>query len=219
MNNVIIAPSILAADFANLEKDIKLVESLGAKYLHFDVMDGHFVENISFGIPVLKKVSKIHNMVNDVHLMISNPMDFVDKFKEAGADVLTFHYEACTNVKQVDFLIYLIKKYGMKVGISIKPKTNVDVLYPYLDQVDQVLLMSVEPGFGGQEFLPEILYKIRKLKTYIKEKGLKTLIEIDGGINAQTGKACIDAGADILVAGTYLFGKEDIKERYERLAK
>lgn len=217
MKRTLIAPSILSADFSKLGEEIALVESLGADYLHFDVMDGHFVPNISFGVPVLKSISKIHNMVNDVHIMISDPIDYIEKFVDAGADIITFHYEACKDDYEVKEVIDLIKFYGVKVGMSIKPKTPVEVVEPFLEDLDLLLVMSVEPGFGGQSFIPSALDKISILRKVIDAKGYNCLIEVDGGINNETALLCKEAGVDILVAGSYLFGKEDIKERMELL--
>lgn len=213
-----IAPSILSADFRHLEEEIKLVESLGAEWLHFDVMDGHFVPNISFGQPVLKGIAKCHNMVNDVHIMISDPFKYAPEFIKAGADILTFHYEACANDKEVFQVIDLIHDYGAKAGLSIKPNTPIDKVLPFLYSLDLVLIMSVEPGFGGQSFIDSSVSKILRLRDYIDENKIKNvLIEVDGGINEETAKLCKLAGVDVLVAGSYLFGHEDIKERIEKL--
>ena len=213
-----IAPSILSADFRHLEEEIKLVESLGAEWLHFDVMDGHFVPNISFGQPVLKGIAKCHNMVNDVHIMISDPFKYAPEFIKAGADILTFHYEACASDKEVFQVIDLIHDYGAKAGLSIKPNTPIDKVLPFLYSLDLVLIMSVEPGFGGQSFIDSSVSKILRLRDYIDENKIKNvLIEVDGGINEETAKLCKLAGVDVLVAGSYLFGHEDIKERIEKL--
>ena len=217
MKEVMIAPSILAADYAKLGEEIKLVEELGADYLHFDVMDGHFVSNISFGVPVLNSISKIHNMVNDVHLMISEPRKYIQKFVDAGADIITFHYEACETPEEVADIIELIHECGVKAGLSIKPNTPVEVVKPFSEDLDLVLVMSVEPGFGGQEFIPESLMKIQYLRYVIDENDYDCLIEVDGGINAETGRICAEVGVDILVAGSYLFGKKDIAVRMELL--
>ena len=217
MKKVYIAPSILAADFAKLGEEIMLVENLGAEYLHFDVMDGHFVPNISFGVPVLESIHSIHHMINDVHIMISDPLQYIGKFAEAGADIITFHYEALVDEEDIEEAIQLIHSYGIKAGMSIKPGTPVEVLLPFLEELDLVLVMSVEPGFGGQSFIPDALDKIKYLRNMIDGNDYNCLIEVDGGINEKTGPLCVEAGVDILVAGSYLFGKEDIKERMELL--
>ena len=217
MNKVYIAPSILSADFNNLKEEIKLVESLKAEYLHFDVMDGHFVPNISFGQPVLKCIAHSHSMINDVHIMISEPKRYAKEFIDSGANILTFHYEACKDIKEVEEVIDIIHSNGAKAGLSVKPNTPVEVVYPVLHKLDLVLIMSVEPGFGGQKFIPSALDKISKVKKLILEKGYQCLVEVDGGINEETGKLCKEAGVDILVAGSYLFGHEDIKERINKI--
>ena len=217
MKNIYIAPSILAADFTKLGEEIALVESLGAEYLHFDVMDGHFVPNISFGVPVLKSISGSHQMINDVHIMISEPKKYIDKFADAGADIITFHYEACEDQDEVQDVIDMIHARGVRAGMSIKPNTPVEVVEPFLEDLELVLVMSVEPGFGGQSFISSALDKISFLRKKIEQNNYKYVIEVDGGINAETGKLCKEAGVDILVAGSYLFGHKDIKERMESL--
>ena len=217
MKDVYIAPSILAADFRKLGEEIALVESLGAEYLHFDVMDGHFVPNISFGVPVLESISKCHQMINDVHIMISEPKKYIEKFADAGADIITFHYEACEDQDEIQDVIDMIHSYGIKAGLSIKPNTPVEVIQPFLEDLELVLVMSVEPGFGGQSFIPEALDKISYLRKIIDLNGYLCLVEVDGGINDKTAKLCREAGVDILVAGSYLFGKSDIEERMELL--
>ena len=212
-NKIIISPSILSADFANLERDIKKVEDCGADWVHVDVMDGHFVPNITIGVPVVKSLKKITNLPLDVHLMIENPDKYVEPFAKSGADILTFHYES---VKENDIvnLITKIKSFGIKAGISIKPKTRPDVLLPYLDIVDMVLVMTVEPGFGGQSFMSDCAEKIKFIRQNAPED---LIIQVDGGINAQTGKICKDFGANSLVAGSYIYGASDIKQAIDSL--
>ncbi len=217
MKRMIIAPSILSADFARLGEEINLVQSLGAEYLHFDVMDGHFVPNISFGVPVLKSISHIHHMVNDVHIMISEPLKYIKKFADAGADIITFHYEACKDDDEIFEVIDAIHDEGIKAGMSIKPDTPVALIDQFLGDLDLVLVMSVEPGFGGQSFIPSALEKIAYLRQKIDDNSYNCLIEVDGGINEETGQLCKAVGVDILVAGSYLFGKDDIEERMEML--
>ncbi len=204
---MIIAPSILSSDFANLESEIKRLEDNGADWVHVDVMDGHFVPNLTIGAPVVKAIKPVTKLPMDVHLMIENPAKYVKDFALAGADIITFHYEA---TKESTFeVINIIKSYGVKVGISIKPKTPVSAIKPYLDMVDLVLIMTVEPGFGGQKFMEDCADKIFEVKAYAN-KGV--IVEVDGGVNAQTSQHCKKCGADALVAGNYVFSSDNMKE-------
>lgn len=212
-----VAPSLLSADKTHLKDEIKKVEALGCEYIHWDIMDGVFVPNKSFPVSAVKENAKVHKMVNDVHIMVADPMNVAPEFIEAGADIVTFHFEALECPVCCGKLIKKIHDLGCKAGISIKPKTNVKVLKELVKQVDLVLVMSVEPGKGGQAFIPSALGKIKKLRKWIDKENLNCLIEVDGGINAETGAKCRKAGADILVAGSYLYGHDDIKERVESL--
>ena len=202
----VVAPSILSADFGNLERDIKMVDRSAAEWVHVDVMDGVFVPNISFGFPIMKPVRKATQKVVDVHLMIVEPEKYVKRFVEAGADYVTFHHEACADPRST---IAEIKAAGAKAGVSIKPATSAEAIFDYLGELDMVLVMSVEPGFGGQSFMPDSLDKVRILRKEIDEKGYSCLIEIDGGISAKNAREVFDAGVDVIVAGSSVFGAED----------
>ena len=204
-NNVIISPSILSADFANLERDIKKVEN-DADWLHFDVMDGMFVPNISFGIPVLKAVNKITDLPLDVHLMIDNPDRYIETFAQAGADLIVVHQEACTHIHRV---IQHIRSCGKNAGVALNPGTPVSTIYEILPYVDLVLLMTVNPGFGGQEYIPTMTKKIAALKKIIEEEKINSHIQVDGGIGKNNIKEVFDAGADSIVMGSSVYGTED----------
>ena len=219
MKDVIISPSVLGADFLNFEQEVEKMIAAGVKWIHFDVMDGHFVKNISFGNLFLKRINNRINLVKDVHIMIENPLSMVEKYAECGANYLTFHYEACKDDKEVFDVIDKIHECGMKAGISVKPETPVSKIFPFLHSLDLVLIMSVEPGCGGQKFIDLTLNKIVGLKNRINEEKVNVLISVDGGINDVTGPDCVKVGADVLVVGQYLFGHEDFEERYQRLFK
>lgn len=212
-----VAPSLLAANKNDLLNEIKKVESLGAEYLHWDIMDGIFVPNTSYSSEDVKKYSKVHKMVNDVHIMVSDPKEVSKEFVDAGADLITFHIEAVNCPICAGKIINYLHEHNVKAGISIKPKTKIKEILPLLDKVDVVLVMSVEPGKGGQKFMPMALRKIKKLRHIIDKNNYNCLIEVDGGINDITGQKCRKAGADILVAGSYLFNHDDIKERIDSL--
>lgn len=210
-----VAPSVLSANFAELKKDLDSIKECNADWIHYDVMDGHFVPNISFGYSILKDVSRVSDLYLDVHLMISDPRKYAKNFIDAGASMIVFHIEAMENEESVYELINYLKENNVEVGISIKPGTPVSAIEKYLEYIDLVLVMSVEPGFGGQSFMPIALDKIKDLSV-LKEKH-HFLIEVDGGINAETGKLCKYAGADVLVAGSYVFNAQDRKKAIESL--
>lgn len=217
MRKIIVAPSLLSANKNDLVNECKKAEDAKCEFIHFDVMDGVFVPNVSFSSSQLKEICDKHNCINDVHIMIENPLEHVKEYIDNGADYLTFHLEACKDENYVIDTINFIKLSGCKVGISIKPKTQVEEVLKYLDKVDLVLIMSVEPGFGGQKFISTALDKIHTCRNYIDSHNLKCLVEVDGGINNETGKLCKDAGADILVAGSYLYGHDDFNDRVKGL--
>ena len=200
--NYILAPSILAADFNNLGEEMKKTERNGAQYIHFDVMDGMFVPSISFGMPVLKSIHDTTEQIMDAHLMVQEPIRYIEAFKEAGADIVTIHLEACENVEQT---IAKIRECGMKVGLSICPETSEKEVEHLLSKIDMLLVMSVHPGFGGQKFIPESLDKIRAIRKMIEEQGLTVDIQVDGGIYLTNVREVLDAGANIIVAGSALF--------------
>lgn len=209
-----LSPSILAADFANLGRDIRIADEAGAQYIHFDVMDGAFVNNISFGIPVLKSVRKITDCVLDVHLMIEHPERYVHEFAEAGADIITVHAEATDHL---DAVIEMIKKEKVMAGVALNPSTPLSEIEYILPKVDMVLIMSVNPGFGGQAFIPYCLDKISDLSRLLDKKGLKTDIEVDGGVTLQNVSEIVEAGANIIVAGSAVFNGDIAKNVSEFL--
>jgi len=202
----IISPSVLACDFANIQSEVEMINNSNADWFHIDIMDGVFVPNISFGFPVMKAIAKHATKPLDVHLMIVNPDNYIEDCKNAGAEWVTVHYEACPHLHRT---IQLIKSHGMKAGVALNPHTPVSVLEEIITDLDLVLIMSVNPGFGGQSFIEGAIPKVTKIKQLITEKGASTLIEIDGGVNDKTGKQLLEAGADALVAGSYVFKSED----------
>ncbi|WP_404462212.1 ribulose-phosphate 3-epimerase [Sutcliffiella horikoshii] len=204
-----IAPSILSADFANLGKDILDVEQGGADYIHIDVMDGHFVPNITIGPLIVEAVRPITKLPLDVHLMIENPDAYIADFAKAGADIISVHVETCRHLHRT---IQHIKSQGVKAGVVINPATPVESIIPILNDVDLVLLMTVNPGFGGQAFIHDVLPKIKQVASLVKERGLSIDIEVDGGVNPETAKLCVEAGANVLVAGSAIYNKEDRKQ-------
>ena len=211
-----ILPSILSADFANLERDIKELENIGIDMFHIDVMDGNFVPNISFGFPIIEAIRPKTDKVFDCHLMIANPENYVEQFCKVGCDMVSFHIEATNHA---DRLIQVIKNNGKKAGIVLNPQTSLESIKYLLPKVDYVLIMTVNPGFGGQKFIPEMLEKIEELAKIREEKNYNFLIEVDGGINVETSKACRDKGADILVCGSFLFGASDKEKTLGELLK
>ena len=206
MSHTLIAPSVLAADFANLQRDIEMINNSDADWFHIDIMDGVFVPNISFGMPVLRDIAKHATKTIDVHLMIVDPDRYISTFKNLGADILTVHYEACTHLHRT---LQAIKAEGMKAGVALNPHTSISLLEDTIQDIDLVCLMSVNPGFGGQSFIENTYDKVIALKELITRKGANTIIEIDGGVTNKNAKQLASAGADVLVAGSYVFKSED----------
>lgn len=202
----IISPSVLSCDFANIQRDVEMINNSSADWFHIDVMDGVFVPNISFGFPVISAIKKHATKPLDVHLMIENPDKYLEDFKNAGADLLTVHYEACTHLHRT---IQAIKELGMKAGVALNPHTPVDLLENVIEELDLVLIMSVNPGFGGQKFIKNALLKVEQTKNLIHKKGSHAIVEVDGGVNLETGKQLITAGADALVAGSFVFNSSN----------
>lgn len=218
MRKNLLSPSLLAADFSRLAEDIRNVEEAGAQYLHLDVMDGAFVPSISFGMPVIQSLRKISNMTFDVHLMIENPDRYLDEFAAIGADILTVHAEACTHL---DRTIQKIHQLGKKAGVALNPATPLSVIEWVLPEVDMVLLMSVNPGFGGQKYIPYVTNKIRALRAMVDERGLETDIEVDGGVSLANVSSVLEAGANVMVAGSAVFrgdAAENVKAFLEKLS-
>lgn len=209
-----VAPSILASDFSKLGEEIKKITSADADYIHVDVMDGIFVKNITIGPTVIKSIRPYTKLPFDVHLMITEPSRYIKDFVDSGADIITIHVEAEENVQQT---INLIKSYGVKAGLSVKPNTSVDEIFKYLDSLDLVLIMTVEPGFGGQSFIQEMMKKVKLVKEEIIKRKLEAEVEVDGGINEFTAKIAAESGADVCVAGTHIFKSKDIKSTIKKL--
>ena len=214
MKRHLIAPSVLAADFGNLQRDLEMINESDADWFHIDIMDGVFVPNISFGMPVLKEIKRHASKTLDVHLMIVNPDQYIEKFAELGADILTVHYEACTHLHRT---IQAIKAAGMKAGVALNPHTNIDTLKDTIKDIDLVCLMSVNPGFGGQSFIENTYNKVKDLKSLIVSKSSDCKIEIDGGVTNQNAEKLVNCGADVLVAGSYVFKSKKPLETISKL--
>lgn len=215
-NNTIIAPSVLAADFANLQRDVEMINNSQADWFHIDIMDGVFVPNISFGMPVLEAIAKHATKTIDVHLMIVDPDRYIKTFADLGANVLTVHYEACNHLHRT---LQAIKAEGMLAGVAINPHTSIDLLEEVINDIDLVCIMSVNPGFGGQSFIENTYNKVTKLKDLIIQKGANTIIEIDGGVTNKNARTLVEAGADVLVAGSFVFKAENPTATIEDLKK
>ena len=211
-----VSPSILSADFGNMERDIHGLQAAGAEYAHVDIMDGLFVPNLSMGFPMVSALRKVTDMVLDVHLMIDRPIRYVERFCDAGADILTIHVEADTE-ENTRKALEMIRAKGVKAGVVVKPRTPAEAVLPFIDLCSLILVMTVEPGFGGQSFMADMMPKVTQIRQYIDERGLDCELEVDGGVNAQTGKTCIEAGANVLVAGSAYFKAEDPKAFVESL--
>jgi len=203
---VLISPSVLSCDFANIQRDVEMINASSADWFHIDVMDGVFVPNISFGFPVISAIKKHATKPLDVHIMIANPDQYIDDFKNAGTDILTVHYEACTHLHRT---VQAIKAAGMKAGVALNPHTPVDLLQDIIDDLDLVLIMSVNPGFGGQKFIKNAILKVEQAKNLIHRYGSRALVEVDGGVNMEIGKELVKAGADVLVAGSFVFNSSN----------